>query len=62
MEAAAASAADTMLETAKIGKEMARLFPELQHGVLGRGPSFAPVLLWLLVGFSGLWFLVSDSG
>ena len=41
MEAAAASAADTMLETAEIGKEMARLLPELQHGVLGRGPGFA---------------------
>ena len=33
MEAAAASAADTMLETAEIGKEMARLFPGLHHGV-----------------------------
>ena len=33
MEAAAASAADTMLETAEIGKEMARLFSGLHHGV-----------------------------
>ena len=33
MEAAAASAADTMHETAEIGKEMAKLFPGLQHGV-----------------------------
>ena len=33
MEVAAASAADTMLETAEIGKEMARLFPGLHHGV-----------------------------
>ena len=40
MEAAAASAADSMLETAEIGKEMARLFPELHHGVQGRGPGF----------------------
>ena len=43
MEAVAASAANTMNETAEIGKEVARLFPELQKVVLGRGPGFAPV-------------------
>ena len=43
MEAAAASAADTMNETAEIGKEAARLISELQYVVLGWGPGFAPV-------------------